>query len=52
MAVELVTGHIIESDQSAIDVFGPYHMAQPDPGELGLYERGEGLQTTVSLKAD
>lgn len=51
-AVELNTGHIIESKQSLIDVFGPYYVTQPNTGELGLYERGKGLQATVSLKAD
>ena len=51
-AVELNSGHLIESKQSLIDVFGPYYVAQPGPGEVGLYERGKGLQAAVSLKAD
>ena len=51
-AVELSTGHIIESKHGLIDVLGSYYVAQPNPGEVGLYERGKGLQTTVSLKAD
>jgi WD40 repeat protein len=51
-AVELSTGHLIESKQSLMDVFGPYYVAQPSPGEVGLYDRGKGLQATISLKAD
>jgi hypothetical protein len=48
-AVELSTGHIIESKQSLIDVSGAYYVAQPGPDEVGLYERDKGLQAVVTI---
>jgi hypothetical protein len=49
-AVEFRSGdEKITSDQSALDVLGRYYVAEPNPGEVGLYERGKGIQATVSL---
>lgn len=41
---EILTSHGI-----ALDVLGEYYVAEPNPGEVGLYERGKGLQATVRL---
>jgi hypothetical protein len=40
---------IIINNQLALDVLGQYYVAEPNPGEVGLYERGKGIQATVSL---
>ena len=48
-AVELSTGHLIESKQSLIDVFGAYCVAQPNPNEVGLHERDKGIQAVVTI---
>jgi WD40 repeat protein len=48
-AVELATGQMITSDTPALDVFGSHYVAEVRPGEVGLYERGKGLQATVVL---
>ena len=48
-AVEFATGQVIVSDTPALDVFGHYYVAEPRNGEVGLYERGKGLQATVTL---
>jgi hypothetical protein len=50
-AVELSTGEVIISDTPLMDVFGRYYVAGPSGGEIGLYERGKGLQATVALHA-
>jgi hypothetical protein len=48
-AVDLSTGHVIESKQSLIDVHGPYYVAQPSPDEVGLYDREKGIQAVVTI---
>jgi len=48
-AVELATGEMIISDTPALDVYGNKYVAEVRPGEVGLYERGKGLQATVVL---
>jgi len=40
---------IIINNQLALDVFGRYYVAEPNPGEVGLYERGKGIQVAVAL---
>lgn len=49
IAVEIATGHLITSETPALDVLGAYYVAEPSSGEVGLYERGKGLQATVVL---
>ncbi len=48
-AVEIATGEVIISETPALDIFGRYYVAEPNPGVVGLYERGKGLQTTIAL---
>ena len=48
-AVELSTGLVIISDTPALDVFGRFYVAEPNPGVVGLYEIGKGLKATVTL---
>ena len=48
-AVEIGTGQVIVCDSPALDVFGHYYAAERTNGELGLYERGKGLQATVAI---
>jgi hypothetical protein len=48
-AVEISTGDAIISETPRLDVFGRYYVSDPSPGEIGLYERGKGLQATVAL---
>jgi hypothetical protein len=48
-AVEIRTGQVIVCDSPALDVFGRYYAAERTDGELGLYERGKGLQATVAI---
>jgi hypothetical protein len=43
-------GETITSDGPALDVLGKFYVAQPAPGEVGLYERGKGLQTVARLR--
>ena len=50
-AVEYTTGEMIMSETPALDVLGRYYVAERAGGEVGLYERGKGLQAAVSLKA-
>ena len=50
-AVEFATGQVIASDTSALDVFGNLYVAGLPDGDLGLYERGRGLQAVVALPA-
>ena len=50
-AVEFRSGReAITSNQLALDVLGHYYVAEPIPGEVGLYERGKGIQATVVLR--
>jgi len=48
-AAEISTGQVIISETPALDVFGRNYVAEPHPGEVGLYERGKGLQATIAL---
>jgi hypothetical protein len=49
-AVQFRSGQeIIVGDQIALDVLGQFYVAEPNPGAVGLYERGKGLQATVVL---
>jgi len=48
-AVEYTTGEVIMSEMPALDVRGKYYVVEPASGEVGLYERGKGLQASVSL---
>jgi len=48
-AVEIRTGQVIVCDSPALDVCGRYYAAERTDGELGLYERGKGLQATVAI---
>jgi hypothetical protein len=48
-AVELATGQMIVSDTPALDVFANHYIAEVRPGDVGLYERGKGLQSSVVL---
>jgi WD40 repeat protein len=48
-AVEIRTGQMIVCDTPALDVFGQYYAAERTDGELGLYERGKGLQASVMI---
>lgn len=51
-AIDVHNGQAIVSETSPLDVFGSHYvMAQPN-GDVGLYERGKGLQATASLRAD
>jgi hypothetical protein len=50
-AVEYTTGRMITSETPALDVLGKYYVTELPNGEVGLYERGKGLQASVSLKA-
>jgi len=40
---------MIVCDTPALDVFGQYYAAERTDGELGLYERGKGLQASVMI---
>jgi hypothetical protein len=51
VAVEISTGQVITSETPALDVLGRYYVAELTNGEIGLYERGKGLQAAVSFKA-
>jgi hypothetical protein len=49
-AVEFATGKVIISNAPALDVFGNYYAAERINGEVGLYERGKGIQAAVKLE--
>jgi len=49
VAVELATGQMIAIHTGALDVFGGHYVTEVRPGEIGLYERQNGLQTSVVL---
>jgi hypothetical protein len=42
---------MITSETPALDVLGKYYATELPNSEVGLYERGKGLQASVSLKA-
>lgn len=48
-AAELGTARIIISPTQALEVSGRYYVAEPSPGEVGLYERSKELQAKVTL---
>lgn len=48
-AVQLSTGLVIISNTLALDVFSHSYVGEPNPGEVGLYEIGKGLQSKVVL---
>jgi len=48
-AAEIATGQVIITETPALDVFHDHYVAEPHPGEVGLYERGKGLQATIAL---
>jgi hypothetical protein len=50
-AVEISTGDVIANETPALDVLGRYYVAELLNGDIGLYERGKGLQASVSLGA-
>jgi hypothetical protein len=49
-AVEISTGQITPSVSPDMDVFGQYYVTELPNGDVGLYERGNGLQSSVSVK--
>jgi WD40 repeat protein len=49
-AVEFGTGKVIVSNAPALDVLGNYYAAERINGEVGLYERGKGIQAAVKLE--
>ena len=51
IAVEIDTGEVITNGMPGLDIFGAYYVAELPNGEVGLYERGKGLISSVSLKA-
>ncbi len=50
VALELSTGQAIISGAPALDVFGSYYVAELKNGDVGIYERGKGLQVSASLQ--
>jgi hypothetical protein len=46
-AVEYTSGEMIMSETPALDVLGRYYVAEEASGEVGLYERGKGIQDAV-----
>ena len=48
-AANLTTGQVIISVYAALDAFGHFYVAEPDLGEVGLYEIGKGLQAKITL---
>jgi len=49
-AAEYATGQVIISEKSpAVDVFGRYYVSELARGEVGLYERGKGLQASLAI---
>jgi hypothetical protein len=51
VAVDYATGEAIVSDTAALDVFGSYFVAELRNGDVGLYERGKGLQSAISISS-
>ena len=49
-AVEFGTGKVIISNAPALDVLGSYYAAERINGEVGLYQRGKGIQAAVKLE--
>jgi len=49
VAVELATGQMIVSQSGTLDVYGDHYVTEVRLGEIGLYERGKGLQASVVL---
>jgi len=49
-AVEISTGQITPSVSPDMDVFGQHYVTELPNGDVGLYERGKGLQASVSVK--
>lgn len=47
--VDLDTDLAIFSNAPAMDVARPFYAAEANPGELGLYEIGKGLQAAVTI---
>jgi hypothetical protein len=48
-AVEFRTGQVIISEAQALDVFGNHYVTELKDGTVGLYERGKGVQATVTI---
>jgi len=48
-AAEISTGQVITSEAPALDVFRNHYIAEYKSGEVGFYERGKGLQASISL---
>jgi hypothetical protein len=48
-AVEFAAGRVLVSRTSALDVFGTHVVAERRAGEIGLFDRGKGLQATVAI---
>jgi WD40 repeat protein len=48
-AYDFRTKQAITSERPALDVLGNFYVAEPNPGELGLFHRGKGLQTAIDL---
>jgi hypothetical protein len=49
VAVELATGQTMVSEAGTLDVFGDRYVTEIRPGEIGIYERHNGIQSTVAL---
>ena len=49
MAAQIGTGQVIKSEAPALDVYHNYYIAESSQGEVGLYERGKGLQAKIAL---
>ncbi len=50
-AIDVSSGQAIASPVPVQDVFGPYYAGEQPNGDIGLYQRGKGLQATVSLQS-
>ena len=51
VAVDYRTGEAIVSDTAALDVFGSFYVAELRNGDVGLYERGRGLQSVITISS-
>jgi len=49
VAAEITTGDVITNGTPALDVYHNYYIAESSQGEVGLYERGKGLQAKIAL---
>jgi hypothetical protein len=49
-ALEFTTNEVITTAHGPLDVLGRYYIAQPNPGEVALYERGNGVVGAVKLE--